>query len=108
MFLGLRGIGGDGGMGSEIPALRQGGGFGNFNQMNPQQNTPDCIILDDVPADMHRKELVTYFSKFGSIDKIDYDKARMHCVLFIWMYLKGAKVKKRHLKKINNINGNMP
>jgi len=69
---GLRGIGGDGGMGAEIPQLRQGGGFGNFNTMN--QHTPDCIILDDVPADMHRKELVTHFAKFGTINKIDYDK----------------------------------
>jgi RNA recognition motif-containing protein len=66
---GLRGIGGDGGMGAEIPPMRQGGGFGNFHKQSP-----DCIILDNVPDDMHRRDLISHFSKFGRVKNIDYEK----------------------------------
>lgn len=65
---GLRGIGGERGMGADIPPVREGRGFGGPGM------SPNVIILENVPGDMQKKDLLAHFSKFGHVRDIEYEK----------------------------------
>lgn len=53
-------------MGADIPPVREGRGFGGMS--------PNVIILENVPGEMNKKDLLAYFSKFGHVRDIDYEK----------------------------------
>lgn len=62
---GLTGIGGDGGMGKNLPQRRLKG-FDSFQ-------SPMCIIIEDVPEVLTKQDMCSYFSKFGAVVSYSFD-----------------------------------
>jgi len=68
-FSGLAGIGGDGGMGQNLPQRRQmGSGFDSFMSSNTM-----CIAME-VPEGLDKTQVTNYFKKFGAISSYKYDE----------------------------------
>ncbi len=69
-------------MGADIPPVREGRGFGGPGM------SPNVIILENVPGDMQKKDLLAHFSKFGHVRDIEYEKVSWTIFRFLMAWQK--------------------